>query len=50
MAKEITSSVEALEVEAEKILETAKTRASEILLKPGKRRRKYFPLSCPSMR
>ena len=33
MAKEITNSVEALEVEAEKILEEAKTRASEILLK-----------------
>jgi F0F1-type ATP synthase membrane subunit b/b' len=32
MAKEITNSVEALEVKAEKILEEAKTRASEILL------------------
>jgi vacuolar-type H+-ATPase subunit H len=32
MAKEITSSVEALEGEAEKILEEARTRASEILL------------------
>ena len=32
MAKEITNSVEALEVEAEKILEEARTRANEILL------------------
>jgi len=32
MAKEITSNVEALEVEAEKILAEARTRASEILL------------------
>ena len=32
MAKEITNSVEALEVEAEKILEEAKTRANEIIL------------------
>jgi len=32
MVKEITSEVEALEVEAEKILEGAKTRASEIVL------------------
>jgi vacuolar-type H+-ATPase subunit H len=33
MAKEITNSVEALEVEAEKILEDARTRANEILVK-----------------
>jgi len=32
MAKEITNSVEALEVEAEKILEEARTRANQILL------------------
>jgi vacuolar-type H+-ATPase subunit H len=32
MANEITHNVEALEVEAEKILEEARTRASEILL------------------
>jgi len=32
MAKEITSSVEALEVEAERILEEAKARANEIIL------------------
>ena len=31
MAKEITNSVEALEVEAEKILEEARTRANKIL-------------------
>jgi len=32
MAKEITHNVEALEVEAEKILEEARTRANQILL------------------
>jgi F0F1-type ATP synthase membrane subunit b/b' len=32
MAKEITHDVEALEVEAEKILEEARTRANQMLL------------------
>jgi vacuolar-type H+-ATPase subunit H len=42
MAKEITNSVEALEVEAEKILETAKTRASEIILKAREEAKKIL--------
>ena len=47
MAKEITSSVEALEVEAEKILETAKTRASEILLKAREEAKKMLSSQLP---
>jgi len=47
MAKEITNSVEALEVEAEKILETAKTRASEILLKAREEAKKILSSPLP---
>jgi len=47
MAKEITSSVEALEVEAEKILEEARTRASEILLEAREEAKKMLSSQLP---
>jgi len=47
MAKEITNSVEALEVEAEKILEEAKTRASEILLEAREEAKKMLSSPLP---
>jgi vacuolar-type H+-ATPase subunit H len=52
MAKEITNSVEALEVEAEKILEKAKTRASEIFLETREEAKKILssPLSLDAVK
>ena len=47
MAKEITSSVEALEGEAEKILEEARTRASEILLEAREEAKKIVSSQLP---
>jgi vacuolar-type H+-ATPase subunit H len=47
MAKEITNSVEALEVEAEKILEKAKTRASEIFLETREEAKKILSSQLP---
>jgi vacuolar-type H+-ATPase subunit H len=47
MPKEITNSVEALEVEAEKILEEAKTRASEILLEAKEEAKKILSSQLP---
>jgi vacuolar-type H+-ATPase subunit H len=47
MAKEITSSVEALEAEAEKILEEAKTRASETLLQTREEAKKILSSQLP---
>jgi vacuolar-type H+-ATPase subunit H len=44
---DITSSVEATEVEAEKILEEAKTRANEILLKSREEARKIVSSDFP---
>ena len=52
MAKEITNSVEALEVEAEKILEKAKTRASEIFLEAREEAKRILssPLSLDAVK
>ena len=52
MAEEITNSVEALEVEAEKILEKAKTRASEIFLEAREEAKKILssPLSLDAVK
>jgi len=52
MAKEIANSVEALEVEAEKILEKAKTRASEIFLEAREEAKKILtsPLSLDAVK
>jgi cell division septum initiation protein DivIVA len=52
MAKEITNSVEALEVEAEKILEKAKTRASEIFLETREEAKRILssPLSLDAVK
>jgi vacuolar-type H+-ATPase subunit H len=52
MAKEITNSVEALEVEAEKILGKAKTRASEIFLETREEAKKILssPLSLDAVK
>ncbi len=47
MAKEITSSVEALEGEAEKILARAKTRAGEILLEAREEARRVLSSQLP---
>jgi len=47
MAKEITNSVEALENEAEKILEKAKTRASEIFLEAREEAKKILSSPLP---
>jgi len=47
MPKEITSSVEALEVEAEKILAEAKTRASEIVLEAKEKVKKMLSSQLP---
>ena len=47
MAKEITNSVEALEVEAEKILEEARTRASKILLEAREEAKKIVSSQLP---
>ena len=47
MSKEITNSVEALEVEAEKILEEARTRASEILLEAREEAKKLLSSQLP---
>jgi len=47
MAKEIINSVEALEVEAEKILAEAKTRASEILLEAREEAKKIVASQLP---
>jgi hypothetical protein len=50
MAKEITNSVETIEVEAEKILEETSTRASEFLLRfyeGGGREYNLFSLKTP---
>jgi cell division septum initiation protein DivIVA len=52
MAKEITNSVEALEVEAEKILEKAKTRSSEIFLEAREEAKRILssPLSLDAVK
>ena len=47
MAKEITHNVEALEVEAEKILEEAKTRANQILLEAREEAKKMLSSQLP---
>jgi vacuolar-type H+-ATPase subunit H len=47
MAKEITSNVEALEAEAEKILAEARTRASEILLEAKEEAKKIVSSQLP---
>jgi len=47
MTKEITPNVEALEAEAEKILEEAKTRASEILLEAREEAKKMLSSPLP---
>jgi F0F1-type ATP synthase membrane subunit b/b' len=47
MAKEITPNVEALEAEAEKILEEAKTRASGILLEAREEAKKMLSSPLP---
>jgi len=47
MPEEITSSVEALEVEAEKILAEAKTRASEIVLEAKEEAKKMLSSQLP---
>jgi vacuolar-type H+-ATPase subunit H len=47
MAKEITHDVEALEVEAEKILEEAKTRANQILLEAREEAKKMLSSQLP---
>ena len=47
MAKKISNSVEALEVEAEKILAEAKTRANEILLEAKEKAKKILPSQLP---
>jgi len=47
MAKEITNSVEALEVEAEKILEEARTRANQILLEAREEAKKMLSSQLP---
>jgi vacuolar-type H+-ATPase subunit H len=47
MPEEITSSVEALEVEAEKILAEAKTRANEILLEAKEEAKKILSSQLP---
>ena len=47
MSKEITNSVEALEVEAEKILEEARTRASEIILEAREEAKKILTTQLP---
>ena len=47
MAKEITSSVETIEVEAEKILAEARTRASEILLEAKEEAKRMLSSQLP---
>jgi len=47
MAKEITRDVEALEVEAEKILEEARTRANQILLEAREEAKKIVSSQLP---
>ncbi|MDH4068403.1 MAG: hypothetical protein OEU97_05715 [Dehalococcoidia bacterium] len=47
MAKEITSDVEALEVEAEKMLEGAKTRANEIILEAKEEAKRMLASQLP---
>ncbi|MEE8619593.1 MAG: hypothetical protein V3T06_00715 [Dehalococcoidia bacterium] len=47
MTKEITHDVEALEVEAEKILEEARTRANQILLEAREEARKILSSQLP---
>jgi len=47
MAKDITNSVEAIEVEAEKILEEARIRASEILLEAREEAKKILSSQLP---
>jgi len=47
MAKEITHDVEALEVEAEKILEEARTRANQILLEAREEAKKMLSSQLP---
>jgi vacuolar-type H+-ATPase subunit H len=47
MAKEITHDVEALEVEAEKILEEARTRANQILLEAREEAKKILSSQLP---
>jgi vacuolar-type H+-ATPase subunit H len=47
MPKEITSNVEALEAEAQKILEEAKTRANEILLQAREEAKKILSTQLP---
>jgi vacuolar-type H+-ATPase subunit H len=47
MAKEITSNVEALEVEAEKILEEARTRANRILIEAREEAKKMLSSQLP---
>jgi vacuolar-type H+-ATPase subunit H len=47
MPKEITNSVEALEVEAEKILEEAKTRVNEIILESKEEAKKILSSQLP---
>ena len=47
MAKEITTSVEALEAEAEKILEEARTRASTTLLEAREEAKKMLSSQLP---
>jgi len=46
-AKEITSSVETIEVEAEKILEEARSKAKEILLKANEETNKILSSELP---
>ncbi len=47
MAKEITNSVEAIEVEAQKILEEARTRVNEILLEAREEAKKIVSSQLP---
>jgi vacuolar-type H+-ATPase subunit H len=47
MAKEITSNVEALEVEAEKILEEARTRTNQILIEAREEAKKMLSSQLP---
>jgi vacuolar-type H+-ATPase subunit H len=47
MAKEITHDVEALEVEAEKILEEARTKANQILLEAREEAKKMLSSQLP---
>lgn len=47
MAKEITHDIEALEVEAEKILQEAKTRANQILLEAREEARRILSSQLP---